>query len=166
MPYNLIFAATDFLNKDSSSGVTSVLKLVGLIILCILIIAASYFTTRFVGQRQLKGSAKSNFRNIDIFRISTNKYLQIVEIGERYFCIAVSKDNITLITELNKEDIKNFPPAPGEKSFKECMSEMLNKKKPGKKGNISGVIEETKNPVVFDITEDQDIDTDTENPED
>ena len=79
MPYDMIFAATDFLNRESSGGVTSVLKLIGLIILCILIIAASYFTTKFVGQRQLKGSAKSNFRNIDIYRISTNKYLQIVE---------------------------------------------------------------------------------------
>lgn len=160
MPYDMIFAATDFLNRESSGGVTSVLKLIGLIILCILIIAASYFTTKFVGQRQLKGSAKSNFRNIDIYRISTNKYLQIVEIGEKYFCIAVSKDNITLIAELDKEDIKNFPPAPGEKSFKECMSEMLNKKKSGKKNSISEVIQSAGNP---GDSEDNEEDDDPDN---
>ena len=127
MPYNLVFAATDFLNGESG-GIKSVLKLVGLIIICILIIVASYFTTRFVGTRQLKGSAKSNFRSIDIFRLSPNKYLQIVEVGERYFCIAVAKDSISLIGELSKDDIKNFPPPVSDKSFKECMSEILNRK--------------------------------------
>ena len=163
MPYNMIFAATDFLNRESSGGVTSVLKLIGLIILCILIIAASYFTTKFVGQRQLRGSAKSNFRNIDIYRISTNKYLQIVEIGEKYFCIAVSKDNITLIAELDKEDIKNFPPAPGEKSFKECMSLVLNKKKAGKKDSISDVIKNTGN---IEDSEDPEEDAGSDDRED
>ena len=159
----MIFAATDFLNRESSGGVTSVLKLIGLIILCILIIAASYFTTKFVGQRQLRGSAKSNFRNIDIYRISTNKYLQIVEIGEKYFCIAVAKDNITLIAELDKEDIKNFPPAPGEKSFKECMSLVLNKKKAGKKDSISDVIKNTGN---IEDSEDPEEDAGSDDRED
>ena len=131
MPYYYVFAATDFLNRESGGGINSVLKLVGLIILCILIIVASYYTTKFVGKRQLKGSAKSNFRSIDIFRISTNKYLQIVEVGERYFCIAVAKDNISVVAELHKEDIKNFPPVVSEKSFKECMTEILAKKNKG-----------------------------------
>ena len=79
MPYYTVFAATDFLNKESG-GVNSVLKLIGLIILCILIIVASYYTTKFVGKKQLGRSPKSNFRSIDVFRLSTNKYLQIVEI--------------------------------------------------------------------------------------
>ena len=143
MPYNFVFAAVDFLNGESG-GVKSVLKLIGLIILCILIIAASYFTTRFVGKRQLKGSAKSNIRNIDIFRISPNKYLQIVEIGERYFCIAVAKENISLIAELNKEDIKNFPPVPTEKSFKETMAEILKKKENADHKKPGEILDKTK----------------------
>ena len=103
MPYYTVFAATDFLNKESG-GVNSVLKLIGLIILCILIIVASYYTTKFVGKKQLGRSPKSNFRSIDVFRLSTNKYLQIVEVGERYFCIAVAKDTITVVGELSKEN--------------------------------------------------------------
>jgi len=129
MPYDLIFAATDFLNGESG-GIKSIFKLIGLIIICILIIAASYFTTRFVGKRQLAGGAGSNIRSIDIFRVNQNKYLQIIEIGERYFCIAVTKDNISLICELSREDIKKFPQTGEGKSFKECMS-MLMKKKNG-----------------------------------
>ena len=147
MPYRLVFAATDFLNGEGG-GIKSVLKLIGLIILCILIIVASYYTTKFVGKKQLGRTAKSNFRSIDIFRISTNKYLQIVEIGERYFCIAVAKDTITVVGELSKDDIKNFPPEIQEKSFKETMSEILKKndntnhKKPGEILNETKLIGE------------------------
>ena len=154
MPYYIVFAATDFLNGESG-GIKSVLKLIGLIILCILIIIASYYTTKFVGKRQMTGSSRSNFRSIDVFRISPNKYLQIVEIGERYFCIAVAKDNITVVGELNKEDIKNFPPAPTEKTFKETMSEILNKKKGSTDHKKPGeILSAAKLPEASDMAED------------
>lgn len=143
MPYRLVFAATDFLNGEGG-GIKSVLKLIGLIILCILIIVASYYTTKFVGKKQLGRTAKSNFRSIDIFRISTNKYLQIVEIGERYFCIAVAKDTITVVGELSKDDIKNFPPEIQEKSFKETMSEILKKKDNTNHKKPGEILNETK----------------------
>ena len=143
MPYRLVFAATDFLNGEGG-GIKSVLKLIGLIILCILIIVASYYTTKFVGKKQLGRTAKSNFRSIDIFRISTNKYLQIVEIGERYFCIAVAKDTITVVGELSKDNIKNFPPEIQEKSFKETMSEILKKKDNTNHKKPGEILNETK----------------------
>lgn len=144
MPYNIVFAATDFLNGESG-GIKSVLKLIGLIILCILIIIASYYTTKFVGKKQLGRSAKSNFRSIDIFRISTNKYLQIIEVGERYFCIAVAKDTVTVVGELSKDDIKNFPPEIQEKSFKETMADILKKKEASDHKKPGEILEETKN---------------------
>ena len=144
MPYNLIFAATDFL-KGESGGITSIIKLIGLIILCALIIAASYFTTKFVGKRQMGGRQDTNFKSIDIYRVSPNKYLQIVEVGERYFCIAVAKDTITVLGELSKEDIKNFPPAPVEKSFKETMSEIINRKGQTDHTKPGEIIKQTEN---------------------
>lgn len=144
MPYNIVFAATDFLNGESG-GIKSVLKLIGLIILCILIIIASYYTTKFVGKKQLGRSAKSNFRSIDIFRISTNKYLQIIEVGERYFCIAVAKDTVTVVGELSKDDIKNFPPEIQEKSFKETMADILKKKEASDHKKPGEILEEMKN---------------------
>ena len=109
-------------------GVKSILKLIGLIILCILIILASYFTTKFVGKRQIQGGSRSNFKSIDVFRITPNKYLQIVEVGNRYFCIAVTKESVTLISELSGEDLKVLPDETKPKSFKEQMSELMHRK--------------------------------------
>jgi len=109
-------------------GIKSILKLIGLIILCILIIAASYFTTKFVGKRQIQGGSKSNFKSVDVFRITPNKYLQIVEVGNRYFCIAVTKESVTLISELSEDDLKVHPAEIKPKSFKEQMNELMHRK--------------------------------------
>ena len=109
-------------------GIKSILKLIGLIILCILIIAASYFTTKFVGKKQIQGGSKSNFKSVDVFRITPNKYLQIVEVGKRYFCIAVTKESVTLISELSEEDLKVLPAEIKPKSFKEQMNELMHRK--------------------------------------
>lgn len=104
------------------SGIESVLKLIGLIILCIIIIAASYFTTKFVGRREAGMTGESNFKSIDVYRINQNKYLQIIQIGTRYFVIAVSKDNVSVLTELNKEDISFFRDNSKKMSFKDIMA--------------------------------------------
>lgn len=155
MPYNLIFAAAkDPINLESG-GIQSIFKLIGLIILCILIIVASYYTTKFVGKKQMKVKGKSNIRSIEVFRISQNKYLQMVEIGERYFVLAIAKDSITTVCELSRDEIKNFPPEPGEtKSFKECMSDIINRKKKDTKEvprfDLTTEIEEEKTEVSED----------------
>ena len=59
----------------------SILKLIGLIILCVVIIAASYFVTRLIGTREAGLTGSSNFKVIDAYRLSPNKYLQIIRIG-------------------------------------------------------------------------------------
>ena len=150
MPYFLYFI-TEIAGKAvtetskvslEGGGIKSILKLIGLIILCILIIAASYFTTKFVGKKQIAGNGRSNFKSIDVFRVTPNKYLQIVEVGKRYFCIAVTKESITLICELKEDEIKSFPADMKPKSFKEQMNELMHWKKqpgqgPGELGDIA-----------------------------
>ena len=39
-------------------------------------------------------------------RISNNKYIQLVRIGESYVAIAVCKDTVTLLGEIPKEQLK------------------------------------------------------------
>lgn len=88
------------------STVESVLKLLALIVVFIIIMVACYLTTRFVGQQQLGHIRNSNFKVIDTFKPAPNKFLQIIKVGERYFLIAVSKDNISSIAELSADEIK------------------------------------------------------------
>ena len=116
-----------FLLATGYSGVENILKLIGLIILCALIIAASYFVTRFIGKREAGMTGKSNFKTIDAFRLSPNKYLQLIQVGTRYLVIAVSKDNVSLLCELSEEDIVYWREEGKKVSFKDIMAKAIGK---------------------------------------
>ena len=89
----------------SGTRLSSIASLFGLIVLCILIIVASYFVTRLVGGKQLARQKNSNFKTVDTFHLAQNKYLSIIQVGRRYFVIAICKDTVTMLSELQEEDI-------------------------------------------------------------
>ncbi len=110
-------------------------ELIVLIIVFLLIIIACYYITRFVGGKQLKQMKNSNFTVIDTYRVTANKFLQLIRIGEKYFVISVTKDSITVITELSKEEIILPESKTGQdKSFTSILSEVIKKKKNDGKG--------------------------------
>lgn len=110
----------------SDTRLSSVASLLGILAVCILVIAASYFFTRFVGGRQLSQQKNSNFKTLDTFHLAQNKYLMLIQVGRRYFVIAICKDTVTMLSELSGEDItvwrKNVQ---GNVSFKSIFSGML-----------------------------------------
>lgn len=112
------------------SSYSSGLELAGLLVVFIIIIAACYFVTRFVGGKQLAQQKNSNFTVLDTFRVAQNKYLQLIQAGKRYFVLAVCKDSITLVAELDKEDITYWREE-GQipKSFQDILSTMRRKPK-------------------------------------
>jgi len=81
------------------------IQMLGLIILLVIILVAAYYTTRFVGsirQGQLK---HSNFQVIDAYRIGPNKVIEIVKIANKYIVIAIGKDTVNYITELDEAEV-------------------------------------------------------------
>ncbi|MCR5357736.1 MAG: flagellar biosynthetic protein FliO [Lachnospiraceae bacterium] len=71
------------------------------------VLAITYLTTRFVGNYQKMQGQGSNFEAVETYRVTGNRFLQIVRVGKRYFLIAVSKDDISLISELSEDDFDN-----------------------------------------------------------
>jgi len=107
----------------------NIMQMIGLLFLFVLIIIACYFTTRFVAGRQLGQRAKiSNFKPLDVYRISQNKYLQIVKIGSKYIVLAVCKDTVTVITELNEDEVILPSGSPAGSSFKDIFSKISKNK--------------------------------------
>lgn len=89
----------------SLSETNNVLQMIGIFIVFILILVVTYYTTKFVGGVKMGVNKNSNFKVIETYRVTQNKYLQLVQIGTRYVVIAVSKDNISFITELKEDDL-------------------------------------------------------------
>lgn len=80
-------------------------QLITLILIFVFVLGLSYFATRFVGNLQKNRMAGSNIKIHETMRISNTKYIQVVSIGSKYFAIAVCKDTVTYLCELQGDDL-------------------------------------------------------------
>ena len=90
----------------------SVIQLLTVTLIFVAVLAVTYFTTRFIGSYQKKHVSRGNIKIIEGTRISNSKVLEIVKAGDKCFLIAICKDTVTLIGEVNedtleKEEVKN-----------------------------------------------------------
>ena len=89
----------------STSKIDSVAQLLTVILLFVVVLGATWLTTRYVAGVQ-KGKMKgSNFEVIDAFRLTQNKYVQILRIGKKYMAVAICKDTVTVLRELDESEI-------------------------------------------------------------
>ena len=110
-----------------SPTLNSILQFITLMIVFVLILLATYWTTRFVGNYQKITGRATNFEVIETYRVTSNKYLQIIRTGSRYLVISVCKDDIRVMTELSKEEIV-IPPPMEAPSFSEIMEKVKKNK--------------------------------------
>ena len=89
----------------SSGGVDSVVQFITVLIIFAIVLGMTLFVTRWIAGFQKNQMAGSNISVIETTKISPSQYIQIVKIGTKYVAIAVSKDSITLLSELNETDI-------------------------------------------------------------
>ena len=93
---------------SGSSTLESVVQLIGIILIFVFVLGATFLTTRWIANYQRTTTRNRNIRVVETCRLTTNKYIQIVQVGEKYLAIAVSKDNITVLTELGEDEIIDF----------------------------------------------------------
>lgn len=96
------------MNAIYLNGLDGIIELITLIIVFAIVLAVTYFTTRWIGNYQSKTAAKGNIEVIEVRRITNNKSINIVRIADEYFAIAVGKDEINVIGKVEKEGI-NMP---------------------------------------------------------
>ncbi len=108
-----------------ASGGSGFWQMTGLVFMLIIILIAAYFTSRLVANVKLGQLKKSNFQVIDAYRISANKVLQIVKIGNKYVVLGIGKDSINYITELEEAEVIFREFNQGEKqTFKQIMDKL------------------------------------------
>ncbi|MDD3413612.1 MAG: flagellar biosynthetic protein FliO [Lachnospiraceae bacterium] len=87
------------------SGWESILQLVTVFIIFIFVLIVTYVTTRWIGNFQKTQLSGGNIQVIETYKVTNNKFLQIVKIGDKYIAIAICKDSITMLTEVDKDAI-------------------------------------------------------------
>lgn len=88
-----------------TSGLDSVVQFFTVLFIFVFVLGITYFTTRYIAGIQKDTYKTANMELIETLRISNNKYLQIVRAGEKYFCMAVCKDTVTMLGEIQKEEM-------------------------------------------------------------
>ena len=88
-----------------SSRFEAFVQLLTLIVVFAIVLGLTYFATRYVGNLQKEKLSGSNIKVLETLRISNTKYIQIVKIGSNCFAIAVCKDTVTYLCELDEETL-------------------------------------------------------------
>ena len=90
---------------NSTTGMNGVAQFVTVLLIFVGVLFLTYFSTRWIASYQKGRMYSSNISVVETFKISANKFIQIVRIGERYFAIAVGKDEVTLLGELKEDEL-------------------------------------------------------------
>ncbi len=87
------------------SGADQIAHLIEVILLFAVVLVATYYTTRFIAGYEKGKLSAGNLKIIDTMRLSQNKILQIIRVGDKYLAIAVCKDSVTVLCELSEDEI-------------------------------------------------------------
>lgn len=113
----------------SSSDIQMIGRFICLFLLFAFVLFLAYIAARITGSYQSNVMNKqSNIRIVEVVRISANKTIEIVKIGEHYLAIAVCKDNITLLSELDASEIREQEKTLEPIDFKQILDKMKNER--------------------------------------
>ena len=84
----------------------SAARLFTVILIFLFVLLLTYGTTRYIARFQKQQIDTTNIEILETSRIAPNKYLQIVRAGEKYILLAVCKDTVTMLSELDPGTLK------------------------------------------------------------
>lgn len=90
---------------EISSKWESFFQLIGILLIFLFVLVITYFTTRWIAQYQQGMVKNKNIQVVETFRVSNNKFIQIIQVGKKYLVISVCKDVINILTELREEEL-------------------------------------------------------------
>ncbi len=108
-------------------GMGGYAQLITVLLVFVAVLGITAATTRWIANYQKQQGAGGNIQVIETARISGNKYVQIVRVGETYKVIAVCKDSVTLLGEVPSEQL-HLDPAGRNPSFKELLDKAVGKR--------------------------------------
>jgi len=120
------------LSAIGTSGWESFFRLIEVIFIVVFVLVITYVCTRWIARYQKGINTNKNMRVIETFRVTNNKFIQIVEVGKVYLVIAVCKDTVTMLCQLNEENLKWIPDCDeqtqvGNDSFQQILQKFKDK---------------------------------------
>ena len=99
-------------------------QLITLLIVFVLILGITAWVTKWMAGYQKAQNMNANIEVVETVRITANKYIQLVRIGQKYVAIAVCKDTVTMLGEVPEEQLR-FRDCSQKLSFKELLEKTI-----------------------------------------
>ena len=88
-----------------SESADSYIQFMTVLILFVLVLAITYYATRWMAGYQKSRVSGSNIEVVETMSLAGNKYLQIIRVGQKYLAVAICKDTVTMLTEIPEQDL-------------------------------------------------------------
>lgn len=96
-----------------TSSFQNVMQLIGVILIFLIVLVLTYFTSKWIGEYQQINMKNKNLQILESIKIGTNKFICLVKAGEVYLVVAVGKDEITMLAQLTEEQLSVSPSLSG-----------------------------------------------------
>ena len=100
-------------------------QLITVLIMFVAVLGITAWVTRWLANYQRVQNVNANIEIVETVRITANKYIQLVRVGETFMAIAVCKDTVTMLGEIPAEQLKFRDPAQSKISFKDLLEKTI-----------------------------------------
>ncbi len=114
----------------TTAAFSGIAQFITVLILFVAILWVTWAVTKWTAGCQRGKWAGGNIEMLESFRIASDKYVHIMRVADKYLAIAVAKDTVTFLAELDGSALTSGEDAPGMKmSFQELLEKVREKKK-------------------------------------
>ncbi len=112
-----------------TAALRGIAQFITVLLLFALVLWITWAVTKWTAGYQRGKWSGGNIEMLESFRIASDKYVQIIRVADQYLAIAVTKESVTLLTQIDeamlkqKEDAETMRP-----SFKELLEKVREKK--------------------------------------
>ena len=104
-------------------------RFITVLILFVIVLWVTWAVTKWTAGYQKGKWAGGNIEMLESFRIAPDKYVQIIRVADKYLAVAVAKDCVTLLAELDESALSFDRPSSGTMmSFQEMLEKVRERK--------------------------------------
>lgn len=93
--------------SESGLRASSIAQFLTVLLLFIFVLVITYLTTRWIARLQ-RGQmvGGDNIEILETTKISVDKYIELVRVGDKYLALGVGKNEVSVLAELNEDSLK------------------------------------------------------------
>ena len=117
-----------------SDSTNAYLQFMTVLILFVFVLVITFWVTKWIAGYQKGRTINTNMELIETFRLTNNKYIQIIRVGQKYLAVAIGKDSVTMLAEVPEEQLMlSGGDDETQAGFKELLEKVQKKNFSGKK---------------------------------